>query len=93
MTTLLSIGAFINFLVVVIGIPYFLWSQKPSGGGTAGTIWWVVISAVVLVFGVISLVAGLQLATDTEFVTHILVPIGVLFMLYVFFRRLAPARF
>jgi len=92
MTTLLSVGDFINFLVIVVGIPYFLWGSKPEGASAAGTLWWVVMTVVIVVFAVISLVAALQLATDTDTVTYVLYPLGVLLLVFLYFTRIAPSR-
>ncbi len=89
MHTLLTIGTFINFLVIVLGIPFFFWGRRPE---SAGTLWWAVMTIVVAVFSVIALVAGLQLATDTETVTYVLYPLSILLVLFLYFARIAPRR-
>ena len=57
MTIVLSIGAFINFLVIILGVPYALWKERPSGSG--GLIWWASVTLLVAVFALVSLVAAL----------------------------------
>jgi heme A synthase len=91
MTTVLSIGAFINFLVIIVGVPVVLWREKPKGSG--GLIWWVIVALLVAVFALVSLLATLLLATSASTLAHLVLVLVVLLIVFMFFTpRGAPTR-
>jgi hypothetical protein len=89
MTIVLSICAVIDFLVIILGVPSVLWAKKPNG--TLGLIWWGCVTLLVATFSVASLVAGLGLATSTSTAGHLILFLGVLLILWMFFTRRAPS--
>jgi hypothetical protein len=88
MTTVLSIGAFINFLVIIVGVPLVLWREKPKG--PSGLIWWVIVALPVVVFALVSLLATLLLATSASTLAHLVLGLVVLLIVFMFFIRRAP---
>jgi hypothetical protein len=89
MTIVLSIGAFINFLVIIRGVPYALGKERPSGSG--GLIWWASVTLLVAVFALVSLVAAVGLASSTSTAAHLVLVLAVLFIVWMFFSRRAPS--
>lgn len=89
MTIVLSIGAFINFLVIILGVPRALWKERPSGSG--GLIWWAIVTLLVAVFSCVSLVAAVGLASSTSTAAHLVLVLAVLLILWMFFTRRAPS--
>lgn len=89
MTILLSIGAVIDFLIIIFGVPSVLWTKKPDG--TLGLIWWLCVTLLVALFSVASFVAALGLAISTSTAAHLVLVLGVLFILWMFFTRRAPS--
>lgn len=85
MTIVLSIGAFINFLVILLGVPRVLWRERPSGSG--GLIWWVSVALLVAVFSFVSLVAAVGLAASTSTAAHLVLVLAVLLIVLMFFTR------
>jgi hypothetical protein len=89
MTIVLSICAVIDFLVIILGVPSVLWAKKPNGA--LGLIWWACVTVLVATFSVASLVAALGLATSTSTAAHVILFLGVLLILWMFFTRRAPS--
>lgn len=89
MTVVLSIGACINFAIIILGVPYVLWGKKPSGPG--GLIWWLAVTLLVMIFGAVSLVAELALATSRSTIARLVLVLAVLIIVVMFFRRQAPS--
>jgi hypothetical protein len=89
MAIVLSIGAFINFLVILLGVPHILWKERPSGSG--GLIWWASVTLLVAVFSFVSLVAAVGLASSTSTAAHFVLVLAILFVVWMFFTRRAPS--
>lgn len=87
MTMLSSLGACIDFLIIIWGVPSVLWSQRPPG--LAGSIWWGCVTFLVALFSIASLFAALALATSTSIGTHVifLLVVALLIGLIVSIRR------
>ena len=90
MTIVLSICAVVDFLVIILGVPSVLWTKKPNGA--LGLIWWACVTLLVATFSVASLVAALGLASSTSTAAHLILFLGVLLILWMFFTRRAPTR-
>jgi hypothetical protein len=90
MTVVLSICAFVNFLVIIVGVPHVLWKEKPKG--SIGLIWWVIAALPVVVFSGVSLIAALGLAASPWTAAHIVLFLAVLFIPWMFFNRRTLAR-
>lgn len=90
MAIVLGIGAAIDFLVIILGVPGVLWTKKPSG--TLGLLWWLCVTLLVAVFSVASFVAALGLAISDWTAAHFVLAIGVLAILWMFFALRAPSR-
>jgi hypothetical protein len=90
MTIVFSICAVINFLVIILGVPSVLWAEKPNGA--LGLIWWACVTLLVATFSIASLVAALGLATSSSTAAHLILFLGVLLILWMFFTRRAPSR-
>jgi hypothetical protein len=88
-TIVLGIGAAIDFLVIIFGVPGVLWTKKPDGA--LGLIWWLSVTLLVAIFSVASFVAALGLATSTSTAAHLVLVVGVLVILWMFFTRRAPS--
>jgi hypothetical protein len=89
MTIVLSIGAFINFLVIILGVPHMLWKERPSG--FSGLIWWASVTLLVAAFSLVSLVAAVGLASSTSTAAHLALVLAVVFIVWMFFTRKAPS--
>ena len=83
MTTLFSVGTFIDFLIILTGVPLMLWRDRPAGNG--GVVWWAFVTAAVALFACVSCGTGLALAGDMPSSLKILIVPVDLFMIYVFF--------
>jgi hypothetical protein len=90
MTIVFSICAVINFLVIILGVPSVLWAEKPNGA--LGLIWWACVTLLVATFSIASVVAALGLATSSSTAAHLILFLGVLLILWMFFTRRAPSR-
>lgn len=88
MTIVLSICAVIDFLVILVGVPSVLWRKKPEGA--LGLIWWICVTLLLAIFSVASLVAAFGLATSTSTAGHLILFLGVLSILWMFFTLRAP---
>jgi len=90
MTVVLSIGAFVNFLVIILSVPYALWKEKPNG--SMGLVWWVIAASPVVVVSLVSLIAARGLAAGSWTAGHVILFLAVLFILWMFFNRKTFAR-
>ena len=85
MTIVLSIGAFINFLVMIVGVPLVLWKEKPKGA--SGLVWWLIVALPVAVFALVFLVTALLLTTSAWTLGQFHLLLAVVLTLVMFFRR------
>ena len=87
MTILFSVIAGIDFLVIVLGVPYAVWENAPKA--SRGPLWWAVVTLLVVIFGLVSLVAGLALATSDSNAGRFALMFAFLFIVFAFFKRRA----
>lgn len=90
MIIVLSICAVIDFLVIILGVPSVLWGKKPNGA--LGLIWWGCVTLLLAIFSIASLVAAFGLATSTSTAAHLILFLGVLLILWMFFTLRAPSQ-